>query len=101
MAPEESVDLTYTLTGGEDAVVFVSSCSGYTAVVDMETSKVTVTADSVNLAVGETTQAHYARKATGEEYSQYIGFLKGNLTVTADAETIGAGGGQGDSYHRS
>ena len=91
MAPEESVDLTYTLTGGEDAVVFVSSCSGYTAVVDMEASKVTVTAPAELPDNGFIILT--ARKATGEEYSQYIGFLKGNLTVTADAETVAADGG--------
>ena len=90
LSPEESVDLTYTLTGGEDAVVFVSSCSGYMAVVDMEASKVTVTAPAELPDNGFIILT--ARKATGEEYSQYIGFLKGNLTVTYDAETIGAGG---------
>ena len=92
LSPEESVDLTYTLTGGEDAVVFVSSCSGYMAVVDMEASKVTVTAPAELPDNGFIILT--ARKATGEEYSQYIGFLKGNLTVTYDAETIGAGGGK-------
>ena len=73
MAPGSSKEIAYTLTGADAATtVFVQACSGYTAVVDMEASTVTVTAPA------ELSEDAYviitARKnSTGEESSQYIG----------------------------
>ena len=76
LAPGESKDIAYTLTAADMAtVVFVQSCSGYSAEVDMTNSKVTLTAPA------ELPEDGYviitARKgSTGEESSQYIVIAK-------------------------
>ena len=84
MAPGSSKEIAYTLTGADAATtVFVQACSGYTAVVDMEASKVTVTAPA------ELTEDAFviitARKnSTGEESSQYIGKSFENVMTAAN-----------------
>ena len=93
MNPGESKDITYVLTGADETVeVFVNACSGYSAVVDAAGSKVTVTAPA-ELPDNGFVIITARKNSTGEESSQYIGFLKGKLTVTADAETVAADGG--------
>lgn len=93
MTPGESEVLSYTLTDADETTeVFVNACSGYTAEVDMTASKVTVTAPA-ELPDNGFVIITARKNSTGEESSQYIGFLKGKLTVTADAETVAADGG--------
>ena len=90
--PGASKDIAYTLSDASDATVFVQASSGYTAVVDMDGSKITVTAP-VEIPENGFVIITARKNSTGEESSQYIGFLKGSLTVTADAETVSADGG--------
>ena len=93
LAPEQSVDLTYTLVNADATVkVFVSAISGYTAVVDQNAKKVTLTAPA------ELPESGYVvitavKNSTGEESSQYVKFTKDHLEVTADAEVVEAEGG--------
>ena len=93
LAPEQSVEIAYTLTEADASVkVFVSAASGYKATVDQDTKKVTLTAPA------ELPESGYVvitavKNSTGEESSQYIKFSLGKLDVTADAETVEAEGG--------
>jgi uncharacterized protein (TIGR02145 family) len=81
------------VTGAEASVaVFVNACSGYSADVDAAKSTVVVTAPA-ELPENGFVIVTARNGATGEETSQYIAFLKGNLTVTADAQTVEAEGG--------
>jgi hypothetical protein len=93
MSPGKSEEIAYSLIGADsDAIVFVNACSGYMAKVDMENSKVVVTAPDVLPETGFVIIT--ARNdATAEESSQCISFLNGSLTVTADAQTVEAEGG--------
>ena len=93
LAPGKSVDMTYTLVNADATVkVFVSLISGYTAVVDQNAKKVTLTAPA------ELPESGYfvltaVKNSTGEESSQYIKFTQSHLEVTADAEVVEAAGG--------
>ena len=92
MAPGSSKEIAYTLTGADAATtVFVQACSGYTAVVDMEASTVTVTAPA------ELPEDAYviitARKnSTGEESSQYLGKSSQSVMTAANCFIISKAG---------
>ena len=92
LMPGETKEIAYTLTGGDAFTkVFVSACSGYSATV--ADGKVLITAPAT-LPENGFVVISAVKNTTGETVSQYVSFVKGNLTVTADAETVAAAGGQ-------
>jgi hypothetical protein len=91
LMPGETKEIAYTLTGGDAFTkVFVSACSGYSAAI--ADGKVLITAPDT-LPENGFVVISAVNNTTGEYTSQYVSFVKGNLTVTADAETVPAVGG--------
>jgi hypothetical protein len=91
LMPGETKEIAYTLTGGDAFTkVFVSACSGYSATI--ADGKVLITAPDT-LPENGFVVISAVNNTTGEYTSQYVSFVKGNLTVTADAETVPAVGG--------
>ncbi len=93
LSPNQTAEIPYILTNADETtVVTVRSCSGYTAEVDQINKKVKITAPAELPADGYVVFTA-VKNSTGEKSSQYVSFVSGTLTVTADAETVAAAGG--------
>ena len=93
LSPNQTAEIPYTLINADETtVVTVRSCSGYTAEVDQINKKVRITAPAELPADGYVVFTA-VKNSTGEKSSQYVSFVSGTLTVTADAETVAAAGG--------
>ena len=93
LSQNQTAEIPYTLSNADETtVVTVRLCSGYTAEVDQINKKVRITAPAELPADGFVVITA-VKNSTGEKSSQYVSFVSGTLTVTADAETVAAAGG--------
>lgn len=93
MAPGETAEVSYVVTAGDETVrVIVAAQSGYEVKLDQEAQKLILTAP-LELPEKGFVVLTAVKNSTGEQSSQYLSILRGQLTVTADAEVVEPEGG--------
>ncbi len=93
LAPGQQTEIGYSIVDSDASVhVYIADVSGYAADVDETRAKVIVSAPETLPDEGYIVVSAI-KNSTGEQATQYIGFVKGTLEVVADTELVEAAGG--------